>query len=150
MIRNATVEDLPAVIELARMAIEESRFRDFGFIPEKVHAVFSNLLAGAGAIFVAERDGEIIGAIACGKGEDFFSNVPLTFDYGTNVKPEYRGGMAGPMLASAYRQWADSLAPLVNINLGLTGGIVDEKRLAKMWERRAGLKVIGTLLSNLG
>jgi hypothetical protein len=154
MIRTATPDDMPALLELARELVAEGRFASFGFIEEKVRARFEALLAGAGVIFVAERAGEIIGGMAAGIGEDWFSDVPLTFDYGIYTRAGVRGGIAGGRLVEAYLTWAAALAPVVNINVGVTSGINQERTIALYLAiaRRLGihLRVIGAALSNMG
>jgi GNAT superfamily N-acetyltransferase len=145
---------MPVLLEMASALVAEGRFASFGFIEEKVRNLFAALLNGRGAIFLAERDGEIIGAIACGIGEDWFSDLPLTFDYGLLVLPAHRGGFSGAGLIRAYLEWAASLAPVVNINVGITSGINQERTIGLYVAiaRRLGinLRVIGAALSNLG
>ncbi len=154
MIRQATHDDMPALLELARELVAEGRFASFGFIEQKVRDRFEALIAGAGAIFVAERDGEIVGGMAAGIGGDWFSDVPLTFDFGIYTRSVARGGIAGGRLVEAYLMWAKSLAPVVNINVGVTSGINQDRTIALYLAiaKRLGiqLRVIGAALSNLG
>jgi len=148
MIRQATLADMPELLRMGRALVEEGRFRSFGFIEAKSRAMFESLIGGAGVVFVNERDGLLIGAMACGRSEDWFSDIPLTFDYGVFVWPEHRGTFGGFSLMRAYVDWAKSLAPVVNINIGVTSGI-DEERTVKLYAL-LGLKRVGTALSNLG
>lgn len=152
MIRTADMGDMPALIDLARELVAESRFADFGFIEGKCRAQFESLMGGTGVIFIAEVAGEIVGGMACGKSGDWFSDVPLTFEYGLFTRAGMRGGMAGARLIAAYLQWAVALAPVVNINAGVTSGINQERTIALYLAvaKRLGipLRVIGTALSN--
>jgi len=154
MIRKATFNDMPRLLELARDLVAESRFASFGFVPSRVEETFVRLLTTGGRIFVAERDGEIVGGIACGTGGDWFSEVPITYEYGIFVTKRHRGSPAARKLMEAYLRWAIALAPVVNISVGVTTGI-DTDRTVKLWQlvaKRIGvqLKVIGPALSNLG
>jgi GNAT superfamily N-acetyltransferase len=139
---------MPELLRMARALIDEGRFRTFGFIEAKSRAMFESLINGGGVVFVNERDGKVIGGMACGLSGDWFSDIPLTFDYGVFVWPEHRGSFAGFALMRAYVNWAKSLAPVVNINIGVTSGI-DEERTVQMYAL-LGLKRIGSALSNLG
>ncbi len=139
---------MPILVEFARQLVAESRFADFGFIEAKVAHRFGLLIDGAGAIFIAERDGLQIGAMACGIAADWFSEVPMTYEFGVYVLPQHRGTLAGPALIRSYIRWAKTFAERVNINVGVTTGI-DDARVVALYER-LGLKVIGTALSNLG
>lgn len=148
MIRVAGHEDMPILVEFARRLVAESRFADFGFIEAKVAHRFGLLIDGAGSIFIAERDGVPVGAMACGVSADWFSEIPMTYEFGVYVAPEHRGSLAGPGLIRAYIRWAKTFGERVNINVGVTTGI-DDARVIALYER-LGLKVIGTVLSNLG
>lgn len=148
MIREATLNDMPELLRMGGALVDEGRFRTFGFIEVKSRAMFESLIGGAGVVFVNERDGQIIGGIACGLSGDWFSDIPLTFDYGVFVWPEHRGTFGGFALMRAYVNWAKSLAPVVNINIGVTSGI-DEERTVAMYGL-LGLKRVGSALSNLG
>jgi hypothetical protein len=154
MIRKATHADMPELLELARELVAEGRFASFGFIESRVRDRFEALMSGAGVIFIAERDGEVIGAMAAGIGGDWFSDVPLTFDYGIYVRKAVRGGIAGGRMIAAYLTWANALAQVVNINVGVTSGIDQERTIALYIAiaKRLGieLRVIGAALSNLG
>lgn len=154
MIRTATHEDMPVLVDLARELVEEGRFAPFGFIPEKVRATFEKLIDGAGVIFVAERAGEIVGGMACGMSSDWFSDVPITYELGLFIRAERRGGFTAAMLIVAYLEWANSLGSLVNINAGVTSGIHQE-RTVEIYERvgrRLGInmRAMGVVISNQG
>jgi GNAT superfamily N-acetyltransferase len=148
MIRLATHEDMPSLLRMARALVAEGRFASFGFVEQKVFTLFTALIDGAGAIFVNERNGELVGAMACGKSQDWFSDLPLTYDYGVFVWPEHRGTFAGFSLMRAYVEWANSLGPRVNVNIGVTSGI-DEERTVALYGL-LGLNRVGTALSNQG
>jgi len=145
---------MPELLAMARELVAEGRFAPFGFIEQRVRETFEPLLNGAGVIFVAERDGKIVGGMACGKSRDWFSDVPLTFEYGLYTRPGERGAMTGGRLITAYLLWANALAPVVNINAGVTSGVHQERTIALYLRigQRLGIpiRVIGAALSNQG
>ncbi|MGQ7937355.1 GNAT family N-acetyltransferase [Paraburkholderia sp. D1E] len=139
---------MPELLRMGSALVAEGRFRSFGFIEAKARAMFESLIDGPGVVFVNERVGQIVGGMACGLSGDWFSDIPLTFDYGVFVWPEHRGTFAGFALMKAYVNWARAQAPVVNINIGVTSGI-DEERTVALYGL-LGLKRIGSALSNLG
>jgi hypothetical protein len=85
---------------------------------------------------------------------DWFSDVPITYELGLFIRAERRGSFTAAMLIVAYLEWANSLAPLVNINAGVTSGIHQE-RTVELYERvgrRLGInmRAIGVAISNQG
>lgn len=145
---------MPELLAMARELVAEGRFAPFGFIESRVRETFEPLIDGAGVIFVAEEAGRIVGGMACGISRDWFSEVPLTFEYGLYTRAGHRGGMAGARMIAAYLTWASALAPVVNINAGVTSGIHQERTIALYIAvaRRLGIpmRVIGAALSNQG
>ncbi|SDI65345.1 Acetyltransferase (GNAT) family protein [Paraburkholderia steynii] len=145
---------MPELLAMARELVAEGRFAPFGFIESRVRETFEPLIDGAGVIFVAEDAGRIIGGMACGLSRDWFSHVPLTFEYGLYTRAGHRGGIAGARLIAAYLKWAVALAPVVNINAGVTSGIHQERTIAlyaRVGERLGiQMRAIGVAISNQG
>ena len=79
MIRAATKADIPRILELGLMLHATSSFRHIPFDSEKVASMMSDLMDGAGVVFVAERDGVVVGGLAGGVTEYFFSREKLGF-----------------------------------------------------------------------
>lgn len=135
MIRHATLSDLPAILELARLMHMESRFKGVPHSSEKVGQIFSKLIDGAGLVLVAEKDGELVGAIAAAVIELWFSTVKVGQDFGLFVHPTHRGGMLAARLVKGYERWAKSQGAYA-AELGINTGLQLEKT--------------GLLLSHLG
>lgn len=146
MIRNATAGDIPALIELgARMYLESRYAENSLFDGQKCADLAKHLIAEPlGCVFVAERDGRVIGWLAGGIAEQWFSRKLMAFEYGLFIAPEHRGGSAGPRLAKAFIEWAGDSGAAV-INMGITTG-VHEERTGAMYER-LGLSRTGLLYS---
>ena len=146
MVRNATAGDIPALIELgARMYIESRYSQNSPFDEEKWAELARSVIASpAGCVLVAEKEGVVIGWMAGGVAEQWFSHQLMAFEYGLFVAPEHRGGTAGPRLAKAFITWAKEHGAAL-INMGITTG-VHEERTGEMYSR-LGLKRSGLLYS---
>ena len=146
MVRNATAGDIPALIELgARMYIESRYSQNSHFDEEKCAELARSVIASpAGCVLVAEKEGVVIGWMAGGIAEQWFSHQLMAFEYGLFVAPEHRGGTAGPRLAKAFITWAKEHGAAL-INMGITTG-VHEERTGEMYSR-LGLKRSGLLYS---
>ena len=146
MVRNATAGDIPALIELgARMYIESRYSQNSPFDEEKCAELARSVIASpAGCVLVAEKEGGVIGWMAGGIAEQWFSHQLMAFEYGLFVAPEHRGGTAGPRLAKAFITWAKEHGAAL-INMGITTG-VHEERTGEMYSR-LGLKRSGLLNS---
>ncbi|MEN59060.1 GNAT family N-acetyltransferase, partial [Salmonella enterica] len=109
MVRNATAGDIPALIELgARMYIESRYSQNSPFDEEKCAELARSVIASpAGCVLVAEKDGVVIGWMAGGIAEQWFSRQLMAFEYGLFIAHEHRGGTAGPRLAKAFISWAE-------------------------------------------
>lgn len=146
MIRNATAGDIPALIELGARMYLESRYAETSpFDEQKCAELAQHLIAApGGCVLVAERDSQVIGWLAGGIAEQWFSRKLMAFEYGLFIAPEHRGGSAGPRLAKTFIAWAADNGAAV-INMGITTG-VHEERTGAMYER-LGLSRTGLLYS---
>lgn len=126
MIRPATVEDIPRIVELGRMMHLESRYAPISFSEEKVAALIEKLISSDGVVFVAEIDGEIVGGIAGAVTEFWFSTEKLAFDYSFFLTPDARQGMQAVRLMVAFENWA-KLNGVRQIDLGITTGVHVDK-----------------------
>lgn len=146
MIRNATAGDIPALIELGARMYLESRYAETSPFDEQKCAELARHLIAApgGCVLVAEHGGHVIGWMAGGIAEQWFSRKLAAFEYGLFIAPEHRGGSAGPRLAKTFIAWAADHGAAV-INMGITTG-VHEERTGAMYER-LGLSRTGLLYS---
>ena len=94
MIRQATREDIPHMIDLGAQMHAESRFSVLGYDREKVAALFSHLLDTDQFIEVIERDGVLIGGFAGFVTEHWASKDLVSYDCGLFISPDHRGGGA--------------------------------------------------------
>ena len=141
MIRVATHEDIPRIIELGRVLHAESSYSTIPYKEDKVEATMLNVIA-TGVIFVAEHDGEVVGGIAGGIAEHWFSTERTAFDYSFFIHPEFRNGAIAIRLMTAFFEWAKLLGAKT-IRMGITTGIHVE-RTAKLY-RAMGFHEVGQL-----
>lgn len=106
-VRTATLDDLPALVEMGRRLHAESpRYRDSAYLPEKVEALGRSLIP-AGGTHVAEKDGTIIGVMAGYVMEQWFSDYKVASDLVFYIAPEHRKtSRAALMLVRVFERWA--------------------------------------------
>lgn len=146
MIRNATVGDIPALIELGTRMYLESRYAETSPFDEQKCADLAKQLINAefGVVLVVEESGQLVGWVAGGIGEQYFSHERMAFEYGVFIAAEHRGGTAGYRLVKAFIDWAKNHGARV-INMGITTG-VHEERTGELYQR-LGLARTGSLYS---
>ncbi|UVE55303.1 GNAT family N-acetyltransferase [Burkholderia sp. EMB26] len=124
MIRNATLDDVPALVDLgALMAAESPRYRRYRFSAPKLAALFERLIASDdGFLMMAERDGAPIGVMAATVMEHWMSEDRIACDFGLFIDPEHRGGMLAARFVRTYRQWARARGA-IDTFLGISTGV---------------------------
>lgn len=104
MIRRAFASDIPV---LCRMA---DRFVDEAYGHGVDHAAFGAMiehLMEDGCVFMAEKDGEPIGAAAMMRAPKWFNPaIVIAMELFWWVEPEHRNGTAGMRLLNAMEEWA--------------------------------------------
>lgn len=131
-IRPATLDDIPAFVELAKLFQAQTRFKDYTFNSERVT---TNLKAaienprGTHCFFVAEDTTglPVGGLIGCAE-RHFFSDQVVASVIQYNILPEKRMGGAGLKLLTAFKKWAENRGAYelaVGINSGADLGKMD-------------------------
>ncbi|MDA5547377.1 GNAT family N-acetyltransferase [Yersinia massiliensis] len=145
MIRPATIDDIPALVALGARMHRESRYVTFSFNEDKCAALAVSLInAEFGVVLVVEESDQLVGWVAGGIGEQYFSHERMAFEYGVFIAAEHRGGTAGYRLVKAFIDWAKNHGAAV-INMGITTG-VHENRTGELYQR-LGLARTGSLYS---
>ena len=144
MIRPATIDDLPAILELGGRMHMESRFRNLPFDLTKVAGVFSSLIEGAGLVLVAEMHGRVVGGIAAMVVEHWFSTVKVAQDFALFIEPEHRGSMLAVRLLARYEAWAREQGATA-VEMGINTGVHVEQT-AKLFELR-GFRQVAVLMA---
>jgi GNAT superfamily N-acetyltransferase len=121
-IRFATLQDVPALVEVGRRMHAHTRFKAFDFNATRVDAGLRQLIEQGQnkyAFLVAQDStGEIVGALIAVLEQHMFS-VQLTASVmHYDVLPEKRMGGYGVRLLKAFEQWCKN-RKVVEINLGI-------------------------------
>lgn len=113
-VRVATTEDIPVIVEMAKVMHEQSDYASVPFVSD-MYSGFLNIIFENEdyRCFVYEKDGVIIGAIIGLVAPYMFSPDIFAVDAGFFVMPGHRGGMAAIRLESAYTEWAVWKAGLI-------------------------------------
>ncbi len=108
MIRMATHEDVPQLVELGRAMHAESNYAPLVFDPART-ANFVHWLIDEpdGFVACAERDGELVGFIAALAGPTWFGDgkQKTANDMGLYVRPANRRGTSAIFLVQAFKDW---------------------------------------------
>jgi GNAT superfamily N-acetyltransferase len=143
MIRPATIDDVPRLVELGAQMHAESRYRVLAFAEDKVTELYTDLIEHPDAlIMVSERAGIIIGMIVARIHAPYFSRDLASGDLHLYIQPAHRGGLSGPRLIAAYMHWAKARGAKM-IDLGNSARICDTA-LARLYEYM-GFEPVGTL-----
>ena len=108
MIRRATVEDIPRLVEMGQRFIAETKYRDLLVgDPERIYAIIIDLLsAPRGLVLVSEKDGALTGMIGLLVYNHPFSGLLTACEIVWWVEPEARSGRDGIRLLRAAEAWA--------------------------------------------
>lgn len=114
-IRCATLEDVPALIELGRRVHGETRFSEYDYNLTRVTENVTNIIKigqntrGTHCFFIAQDDqGEAAGVLIGVIERQLFSDLPVANVIVYYVFPNKRMSGAGFKLLSAFRKWADA------------------------------------------
>lgn len=105
MIRKANKFDIDGIIEMLIHYRENSSLNALRFANDRqyIEQMLSNILAGAGVIFVSEKDGILIGMLIAAKFPNIWNpQVMQCSEIAYWVEPEYRGGTSAYRLLAAY------------------------------------------------
>ena len=106
MIRRATFDDIPALVAMAGRMAELSEFQQEPMDPPTVAGVVFGLIEDdTNLALVAERQGQLVGALGLMAYGHLLSGVPLAAQVCWWVDPDERNGV-GVRLLAAGEQWA--------------------------------------------
>lgn len=140
MIREATLSDIDALLELARYfvpltgaaSLSERRFR-----PELCKIIKSEHMLA----LVAEHEGKVVGCLLGQIGRVWYSEDCYATDIGFVVLPDYSGIYAW-LMAKKFVRWAKEQPKVVEVTMQISSGLGDTDRTGKMYES-IGLKKMG-------
>lgn len=132
-IRLATLDDIPAFVEIGRRSLEFTRFRTYTYNPNRVADQLRSVIhvgqneKGSHCLLVAEdSQGLPVGGLIGCMERHIFSDQPVATVISYVVLPEKRMGGAGMRLLVAFRKWAENRGA-VELNAGVNSGVEVEK-----------------------
>lgn len=127
-IRFATIEDIPAILDLGEKMVEESRFRSFGLNREKMEKVLESMISQAtqSVIIVAVIDNKIIGGLGGYAVDFFFCDAKIAQDRFFYIRPESRGSPAAIKLLLGFKKWAQ-MHNAIELNINMSVAIEMER-----------------------
>lgn len=140
MIREATTDDIGAIIDLGG-ELEEQSSTIANIDPLKARknlAFFMN--SKRCLVLVAEHNEEVVGFIVGGIEELWYSQAQSVTDVAFYVRPRYR--VYGPGLVKRLRAWGKQFPKVQDITLGISSGLESVQRTGQLYER-LGLKPAG-------
>lgn len=106
MIRPATIDDVPRIVDMARRFYDASGYADlFGPMAQESAAGLAIITMESGVMLVAEVDGDVVG-MACLHVEPFLFNPERTIasELAWWIEPEHRGGMLAARMLKAINE----------------------------------------------
>jgi GNAT superfamily N-acetyltransferase len=139
IIKKATIDDLPVIIEMAKSFHRESDARKYTLTNERIKEL-TTLIISTGLGILAVKDGEAIGMMGAMLQKNVFFDELMAGDYLIYVKPEYRGTEAAQLLVDYYIQWAKTYGARC-IGIDIESGINDERAIN--FYNKMGFRVTG-------
>ena len=139
IIKKATIDDLPVIIEMAKAFHRESDARKYTLTNERIKEL-ATLIISTGLGILAVKDGEAIGMMGAMLQKNVFFDELMAGDYLIYVTPEYRGTEAAQLLVDYYIQWAKTYGARC-IGIDIESGINDERAIN--FYNKMGFRVTG-------
>jgi len=105
MIRQANKFDIPAIIEMLKNYRNQAPINVLKYADneEYITGLLSEIIAGSGFVFVAEKDSVAVGMLIAAKIPNIWNPVAIQCsEVAYWVEPEHRGGTAAYRLIMAY------------------------------------------------
>ncbi len=146
LIRDAKLEDVPALVQLGKLAHNESpRYAHIKFDANAAADTTASLLQNQWAlVLVAELDGEIVGCMAGMVMPYFFSRDYYGSDFFFYVAEGSRGRAAGVRLLARWDEILRADGRVVESSLGISSEIATD-RTVELYER-LGYRKAGHLM----
>ena len=92
MIRNATVNDIPKMIEIGKNLASSTTYKSVNYSEERIEKTIRTLIEH-GFCVVAEKNGEIVGGMMGDVYTPWYSNDRMGIDYTLYIEREHRNGL---------------------------------------------------------
>jgi GNAT superfamily N-acetyltransferase len=143
MIRPAIHSDVPRLIELGTLLHATSNYSAMSYSPEKSASFLHDLINGQGVVFVAEVASVVVGGMAGGITDQWFSDDLIAYDYSVFIEPTRRHGITAMRLIKTFEQWA-IIKGAKQLHMGIGTGIHVEGTV-KLYQA-CGLNHFGPLM----
>lgn len=136
MIRLATVDDVPRLVEMGRaLTVESPRLSRMRYCRDKVaRLLVAWIESDIGLVLVAESDGNVIGVAVAVIDSEWFSTDPVAQEMVLYVAPAHRGSHYAAALIDGMDAWAESRGALL-LQAGSSTGIRPEQTI-RLYEKR--------------
>jgi N-acetylglutamate synthase-like GNAT family acetyltransferase len=132
MIRKANKFDVDRIIEMLINYREQSPLNALRLANDReyIEQMLSSIFAGAGVIFVSEKDGVLIGMLIAAKFPNIWNpQIMQCSEIAYWVEPEYRGGTSAYRLLNAYVSECEQLKKLNQIDFYTVSKMVNSPNL---------------------
>lgn len=142
MIRAATPADIPRIIEMGITMHAKTSYSRFVYDHGKAATFLQEQIAGDGVVFVAEVDGQVIGAMVGSIVDQWFNDDLIAYEYGVYVEPSRRNGFVALRMIRAFVEWA-RIKGAKQVQMGICTG-VNVDGISRLYES-AGFRLLGPL-----
>jgi GNAT superfamily N-acetyltransferase len=145
MIRQARLEDTPAIVELGRaMCVESPTYARFPYNPEKTAASVRGIIVSSrGFAWVGEQDGDVVAVFLALPHEHWACDFVIATEYVLYVHSRARGSSIAARLIAEFVLWGRAVGAHLAVAGSTTG--VNEDLTERLYQR-LGFKRIGTNL----
>lgn len=141
IVREAKPTDIDAILELGARLLRESPVLP-PHHPLKARKALAFFISSArNCLYVAEKNGEVVGFIAGAIDEFWWSTIKYASDVAFFVAPEHKG--AGLPLVKAFMRWVDKFPRVRYVSMGISSGLDSMDRTGLMYERLGFAKAGG-------
>ena len=130
VVRNATENDWPTVLDFGRRLHSESLWRVLPFDEDKAIALLRwyARTPATSCFLIAERKGEVAGFLMAYMGDLAFSYERRAINGFYYVVPDQRGSLAGLRLLRHFKAWARKHGAF-EVQIGMSGGINTDRMI---------------------
>jgi len=143
VIRPMQVEDIDAVLSLAKQMQQEGAYKDISFDDQVFIGTVADCMKN-GFAWVGEADGKVVSGFLANITPYIFSREKIACDYGVFTNKEYRKTRLAFRMLQEYIKWAKE-QNAKEIMIGASEGFEQTyaERLGKFLQKRLGFKPAG-------
>lgn len=108
MIREATIDDIPKLVEMGRSLHDETTYKHVEYSPERV-AETCRLMISNGFLVVAEKGGQVVGVMMGDVYVPWYTTERMGIDYTLYITPEHRNGLIAVKMIKRFEAWCISM-----------------------------------------